>query len=457
MRLPAALPLLVASTLFMEQLDGTILVTALPNIASSFGGTAAQLDLSVSAYLVTLSFMIPASGWIADRLGAKRVYASAIALFVLASILCAASQTVWQFVGARILQGLGGAMMVPVGRLIVLRETEKKDLIRAIAYLTWPALSAPLLGPPLGGYITAYASWHWIFFINVPLGFIALFFVWKIVPGSQITERRKFDAAGFFLTGSAILGALFGIEMLGRNGIPILAAAMLFGFGLVCGIAAVRRGLHVREPLISLAAFRTLTFRLAIRGGGVFRGCLAALPFLLPLLFQIGFGLDPVTSGTLILGVFAGNLGMKPATSWILRHVRIRHTMLVSGYVAIATMLGCAFLTANTPHALVVALLIVSGLARSMQFTTLSTIAFSDVPKPAMGGANTLFSMQQQAANACGVAVAGALLRLVSMAHDGGKQTVGDFQLTFFVIAIVAAVAMADFYKVPPNAGEALR
>jgi EmrB/QacA subfamily drug resistance transporter len=457
MRLPAALPLLVASTMFMEQLDGTILVTALPSIAGSFGGTAARLDLSVSAYLVTLSFMIPASGWIADRLGAKRVYASAIALFILASILCGASQTVWQFVGARILQGFGGAMMVPVGRLIVLRETEKKDLIRAIAYLTWPALSAPLLGPPLGGYITAYASWHWIFYINVPLGLIALFFVWKIVPGSQVIERRKFDATGFFLTGTAILSVLFGIEMLGRDHIPILAAAALFGFGLACGAAAVRRGLQVREPLISLAAFRTLTFRLAIRGGGVFRGCLATLPFLLPLLFQIGFGLDPVTSGTLILGVFAGNLGMKPATSWILRHVRIRRTMLVSGCVAIATMLGCALLTANMPHALIVALLVVSGLARSMQFTTLSTIAFSDVPKPAMGGANTLFSMQQQAANACGVAVAGALLRIVSMAHNGGTQTVGDFQLTFLAIAIIAAIAMVDFVKVPPNAGEALR
>ena len=200
-----------------------------------------------------------------------------------------------------------------------------------------------------------------------------------------------------------------------------------------------------------------MTFRLAIRGGGVFRGCLATLPFLLPLLFQIGFGLDPLTSGTLILGLFAGNLGMKPATSWILRHVRIRRTMLVSGCVAIATMLVCALLTANTPHALIVAMLVVSGLARSMQFTTLSTIAFSDVPKPAMGGANTLVSMQQQAANACGVAIAGALLRIVAMAHGGGTQTVGDFQFTVLAIAIIAAIAMVDFVKVPPNAGEALR
>jgi EmrB/QacA subfamily drug resistance transporter len=456
MKFPATLPLLVASTMFMEQLDGTILVTALPNIAASFGETAARLDIGVSAYLVTLTFMIPASGWIADRLGAKRVYACAIALFILASILCGASQSAWQFVGARILQGLGGAMMVPVGRLIVLRETEKTDLIRAIAYLTWPALSAPLLGPPLGGFITSYFSWHWIFYINVPLGLIALFFVWKIVPASEAVERRKFDAAGFVLTGTSILSLLFGIELLGRPGIPILAAVALFCFGLASGIAAVRRGVSSQAPLISLEAFRTLTYRLAMRGGGVFRGCLAALPFLLPLLFQVGFGLDPVTSGTLILAIFAGNLGMKPATSFILRRIRFNRIMQVSGAIAVATMLGCALLTAQTPHVVIIVLLVVSGLARSMQFTTLSTLAFSDVPKPAMGGANTLFSMQQQAANACGVAVAGALLRLAALSH-GGEQTVADFKLAFVSIAVIAVISMTDFFKVPHNAGEALR
>ena len=456
MKLPATLPLLVASTMFMEQLDGTILVTALPEIARSFGGTAAQLDLSVSAYLVTLSFMIPASGWISDRLGAKRVYACAIVLFVLASILCGASQTVWQFVGARILQGLGGAMMVPVGRLIVLRETEKKDLIRAIAYLTWPALSAPLLGPPLGGFITAYFSWHWIFYINVPLGMAALFFVWRIVPNSQFVERRRFDAAGFFLTGTAILSLLFGIELLGREGVPLAAAIALCCFGLACGLAAIRRGLHTKDPLISIEAFQTLTYRLAMRGGGVFRGCLSAIPFLLPLLFQVGFGLDPVTSGTLVLAIFAGNLGMKPAATWIIRRFNFRRIMVTSGCIAVATMLVCALLTAHTPHILIIALLVVSGMARSMQFTTLSTLAFSDVPKPAMGSANTLFSMQQQAANACGVAIAGALLRLAALAHEG-TQTIADFQFTFIAVAVLAAIAMTDFFKVPHNAGEALR
>jgi MFS family permease len=218
----------------------------------------------------------------------------------------------------------------------------------------------------------------------------------------------------------------------------------------------VRRGLNAPEPLISLEAFRTLTYRLAMRGGGVFRGCLSAVPFLLPLLFQVGFGLDPVTSGTLVLAIFAGNLGMKPATSWIIRHFKFKRIMLTSGCIAVATMMGCALLTAHTPHVLIVAVLVVSGMARSMQFTTLSTLAFSDVPKPVMGSANTLFSMQQQAANACGVAIAGALLRLAALWHEGA-QTVADFQFTFVFVAVLAAIAMTDFFKVPHNAGEALR
>jgi EmrB/QacA subfamily drug resistance transporter len=457
MKLPAALPLLVASTMFMEQLDGTILVTALPSIATSFGETAARLDVSVSAYLVTLVFMIPASGWIADRLGAKRVYASAIVLFVLASVLCGISQNIWQFIGARVLQGFGGAMMVPVGRLIVLRETEKKDLIRAIAYLTWPALSAPLLGPPLGGFITAYFSWHWIFYVNVPLGLIALVLVWRIVPVTPKIERDKFDAQGFLLTGASILSLLSGIELVGRSDIPSLASVALLLFGAGTGIAGVRRALRLDDPMISLAAFRTLTFRLAMRGGFFFRACLAALPFLLPLLFQVGFGLDPVTSGTLVLALFAGNLGMKPATTWLIKNISFRRIMIVNASIAVATMIGCALLTAHTPHTLIVAMLIVSGMARSMQFTTLSTLAFSDVPKAIMGSANTLFSMQQQAANVVGVAIAGALLRLTSHAHEGGVQSITDFQITFVLIAVLAVVAMVDFFKVPANAGEGLR
>jgi EmrB/QacA subfamily drug resistance transporter len=456
-RSPRALPLLVAGTMFMEQLDGTILVTALPNIAHSFGVTAAELDLSVSGYLVTLAVMIPASGWIADRFGAKRVFAISIGIFVLASILCGLSQSIWELLAARILQGFGGATMVPVGRLIVLRETDKKDLIKAIAYLTWPALSAPLLGPPLGGLLTTYASWHWIFYINVPLGVIALFLVWKIVPHAKPDARRGFDATSFFLIGAASLCFLYGIELLGRPNGTVFGSPTLLLLAAIFTVLAVRRGLSRPDPLISFAAFKTLTFRLSIRGGGIFRACLSAVPFLLPLLFQVGFGLDPIASGTLILAIFAGNLGMKPATTWVLRTVGFRRAMIGSASIAVATMVGCAALTANTPHPVLLALLFVSGLARSMQFTTLSTLAFSEVPKPQMAGANTIFSMQQQGANACGVAIAGAVARLASyLRGEGTIQSAADFHIAFLIIAFIALVSMIDFFRVPKTAGAEL-
>ncbi|HEY2758538.1 MAG TPA: MFS transporter [Pseudolabrys sp.] len=456
-RSPRALPLLVAGTMFMEQLDGTILVTALPNIAHSFDVTAAELDLSVSGYLVTLAVMIPASGWIADRFGPKRIFGISIGIFVVASILCGLSHSIWELVAARILQGFGGATMVPVGRLIVLRETDKKDLIKAIAYLTWPALSAPLLGPPLGGLLTTYASWHWIFYINVPLGLITLFLVWKIVPHAKPAAGRGFDIASFFLIGAASLGFLYGIELLGRSDTGFVPSLALLVVAAVFTGLAIRRGLSRPDPLIPFSAFKTLTFRLSIRGGGVFRSCLSAVPFLLPLLFQVGFGLDPVTSGTLLLAVFAGNLGMKPATTWVLRTVGFRRTMIGSALVALATMVGCAALTVSTPHLVLVALLFVSGLARSMQFTTISTLAFSEVPKPQMAGANTIFSMQQQGANACGVAIAGAIARLASYARgEGATQSAADFHIAFLVIAAIALIALIDFFRVPKNAGAEL-
>jgi EmrB/QacA subfamily drug resistance transporter len=454
---PRALPLLVAGTMFMEQLDGTILVTALPNIAHSFGVTAAELDLSVSGYLVTLAVMIPASGWIADRFGPKRIFGFSIALFVAASILCGLSHSIWELVAARILQGFGGATMVPVGRLIVLRETDKKDLIKAIAYLTWPALSAPLLGPPLGGLLTTYASWHWIFYINVPLGIIALLLVWKIVPHAKPTAGRGFDAGSFFLIGSASLGFLYGIELLGRPESGFAASLGLLAFAAVCCYLAIRRGRSRPDPLIPFAAFKALTFRVSMRGGGVFRACLSAVPFLLPLLFQVGFGLDPVTSGTLLLAVFAGNLGMKPATTWVLKTVGFRRAMIGSATIGLATIVGCAALTVTTPHLVLIALLFVSGLARSMQFTTVSTLAFSEVTKPQMAGANTIFSMQQQGANACGVAVVGAIARVASYARgEGGTQSATDFHIAFLVIGVIALVSMIDFFRVPKNAGAEL-
>ncbi len=450
--------MLVAGAMFMEQLDGTVIATALPEMANSFGVAAVDLSVGISAYLLTLAVFIPASGWIADKFGARTVFTSAIATFTLASIMCGLSGSLWQFIDARVLQGIGGALMVPTGRLIVLRNTEKQHLMRAIAYLTWPALSAPILGPPLGGLITSYASWRWIFLLNIPLGLIAIAVALAIVPNARGSGRGPFDWLGFALTGLAGFGLIYSLETVGRGRLSGAASALMLAASLAVGLLAIRHMLRAAHPLLDLSAFRVPTFMIALRGGIAFRAAIAALPFLLPLLFQLAFGLDPFASGLLLLAVFAGNLGMKPATSTVLNRVGFKTTVLVNGSIAIATILGCSLLTPETPKAVIVPLLFVSGLARSMQFTALNTLAFADMPQPHMSGANTLFSMLNQMASGLGIAIGAIALRLASLLHPASETaSTRDFQIAFGVIAVLAIAAMMDFRRLAPDAADALR
>jgi EmrB/QacA subfamily drug resistance transporter len=444
--------------MFMEQLDGTVIATSLPQMAASFGEAAVDLNVGLSAYLLTLAVFIPASGWIADRFGARTVFACAIVTFTLSSVLCGSSSALWPFIGARVLQGVGGAMMVPVGRLIVLRNAEKQHLMAAIAYLTWPGLAAPILGPPLGGAITAYASWRWIFFLNVPLGIIGFALALLLIPNARGEGRGPFDWLGFALTGCAGFGVIYSLEAIGRGRTNGVVAALLLSGSLAIALAAVWHASRATHPLLDLAPFRITTFRIAVRGGTLFRAAITALPFLLPLLFQVGFGLDPFASGLLLLAVFAGNLGMKPATGLVLNRVGFKTTLVVYACIGIATIFGCALLTAQTPIAVVVALLFVSGLARSMQFTTLSTLAFADLQKSRMSGANTLFSMMQQMATGLGVAFGAIALRFATMLHaDVQAVTTRDFHVAFAVVGGLALVALVDFCLLPAKAAEALR
>jgi len=457
-RQPRTVALLVAGAMFMEQLDGTVIATALPQIATSFAVAPVDLNVGMSAYLMTLAVFIPASGWIADKFGARSVFASAIATFTIASILCGLSETLWQFIGSRVLQGVGGALMVPTGRLIVLRNTEKHHLMRAIAYLTWPALSAPILGPPLGGLITTYASWRWIFLLNVPLGLIAIGFALALIPNVRGGGRGPFDWSGFAMTGLAGLGVVYSLETIGHGGMDGAVSGLILAASLALGLLTIRHMLRAAHPLLDLSAFRVPTFMIAVRGGTAFRAAIAALPFLLPLLFQLAFGLDPFASGLLLLAVFAGNLGMKPATSTVLNRVGFKTTLLLNGCIAIATILGCSLLTPETPKAVIIPLLFVSGLARSMQFTTLNTLAFADIPQPRMSGANTLFSMLNQMASGLGIAIGAIALRLGASLHPGADAvTTHDFRIAFWVVAVLAMAAFLDFHRLAPDAADALR
>src|SRR5215475_4008701 len=458
LRQSAVVALLVAGALFMEQLDGTVIATALPQMAQSFGVAAVDLNIGMSAYLLTVAVFIPASGWVTDRFGARTVFASAIVTFTTASVLCAASGTLWQFTAARVLQGIGGAMMVPVGRLIVLRNTEKQHFVRMIAYLTWPALTAPVVGPPLGGLITTYSSWHWIFLLNVPLGVAGLGLALILIPNSRGEGKGRFDWSGFALTGLASFSLMYCLEAIGRGRIEWFVAAPLLCAGLGAGAYAVRHARRAVHPLLDLAPFRVPSFAVTVGGGVLFRTAISAVPFLLPLMFQLAFGLSPLDSGLLLLAVFAGNLGMKPATSMVLGRFGFRRTLLWNGVLAMATIFACGLLTAATPTVVIVAVLFLNGLLRSMGFTTINALSFSDLDQARMSGANTLFSMLQQIGNALGVAGGAIMLRVATLTHPGDTEmTAADFHFAFWAIGLVGLAGVWQFRRLARDSGVALR
>jgi EmrB/QacA subfamily drug resistance transporter len=458
LRQSVVIALLVAGAFFMEQLDGTVIATALPQMAASFGVAPVDLNIGMSAYLLTVAVFIPASGWVTDRFGARSVFASAIVTFTAASVLCAASPTLWTFTAARVLQGIGGAMMVPVGRLIVLRNTEKPHFVRMIAYLTWPALAAPIVGPPLGGLITTYSSWPWIFLLNVPLGVAGLALALILVPNAKGERNGSFDWTGFALTGVASFSLMYSLEAIGRSTVNWFVTAPLIGVGIGTGVAAVRHALGAAHPLLDLAAFKVPSFAVTVGGGMLFRIAISAVPFLLPLMFQVGFGLSALDSGLLVLAVFAGNLGMKPATNFVLGRFGFRRTLIWNGWFGIATVLACGLITASTPVAVTVAVLFLNGLTRSMEFTTVNALSFCDLDQARMSGANTLFSMLQQTGNAMGVAGAAIMLRAAGLAHqENAAVTVMDFHVAFWAIGLAGAVGVWHFRTLAPDAGASLK
>ncbi|MFZ6492127.1 MFS transporter [Klebsiella pneumoniae] len=451
--------LLVAGAFFMEFLDGTVIATALPDMARDFGVTAVELNIGISAYLITLAVLIPASGWIADRFGARAIFTLALAIFTLASVFCGLSTEVHIFVAMRILQGVGGALMVPVGRLAVLRTTPKHQLIKAIATLTWPALVAPIIGPPLGGFITRYASWHWIFFINVPLGLAAIILSLRIIPDIRETERRSFDLSGFITTSVAMVSLVTAMERLGDRQPQIWPTLALAALGFGCLLYSIRHFRRAVAPMVRLDALQVPTFRVTMYGGSLFRASISAVPFLLPLLFQVGFGMDPFHSGLLVLAVFVGNLTIKPATTPLIRWLGFRRLLLINGALNVCSLLACALLTPQTPVWAIMLILYLGGVFRSIQFTGVSTLAFADVPAAQMSDANTLFSTASQLAVGLGITLGAIGIRLGEQVGAWLHLTELpgiSFRLSFVFIALICLVGMIDSLHLAKTAGSSV-
>jgi MFS family permease len=445
--LPTAL--LVAGATFMELLDGTALTTAAPRVAAALGSSSAAVAIPISAYLVAVAALIPVGGWVVDRFGGRRTFAAAVIVFTCASALCALAPSMGALIAARIVQGAGGAMMVPVGRLVVLRGIRRDEVIRAAAFFTWPALAAPLLGPVVGGLLATYASWRWIFLLNVPLGAIALCFI-RAIPTDK-GPRRRLDVQGWWST-AACLGCLTAAAaVFALPGARGLQATACLAAAIVTGAIATRRLRTASAPLLSLDALRLKSFRLSQAGGSVFRVGVNAVAFLVPLLFVDGFGWTPARAGETLIALFAGNLGIKPATTGLLRRFGFRQVILgsVAGCgLSIALM---ALLTPHTPIALTLLLLAASGAFRSIGFTAYNTIAYADVDPAALTDANTLSSAIQQAAVGLGAASGALALRIAGILAPADL-----YRGAFVIIAVLFLFPLVEAAFAPEGIGRRL-
>ncbi|KXU82768.1 MFS transporter [Paraburkholderia monticola] len=453
------LPYIVAATFFMEYLDTTVIATALPQMARSFGVGPNSLSLGMTAYMLALAIFIPASGWVADRCGARTVFVSAIGVFTVASVLCGLSQNVPEFTAARLLQGIGGAMMVPVGRLIVVRSTEKARMMQAISTITWPAIAAPVVGPPIGGFITTYASWRWIFLLNVPFGLAAIAVALAIVPNLRGTDRKPLDVVGLLLSGVALTAILYGAELASQPATNPWLAIAIVAAGLLVGVIAFLHAKHHPYPLVDVSTLKVPTFSVTVITGSFTRIGIGAVPYLMPLLFQVGFGLSAFRSGLLLLASAVGNLGMKALTTRILQRYGFRMVSIVDVAVAGIFIIACGLLTPNVPLVFVLIVVFVYGVARSMQFSTLATLAYADIPQPQMSAASTLWSAAAQMTIGLGIAFGAVSLRVAALFNGettGHVFTLDDFRLAFLFAGVLTLLSVLGYLGLARNAGQSI-
>ena len=453
--------LLVAGCFFMENLDGTIVTTAAPKIGESLHVTPTAVGLVITAYLLTLAVLIPLSGWLTRRFGTRPVFLSAIAIFTVASLCCALSNDLTTLVAMRVLQGVGGAMMVPVGRTVVVSRTEKQDLLRIMSYIVWPGLLAPVIAPLAGALITTYASWRWLFLINIPLGVIAFIAAWRLIAAEKSTAPPPLDWLGLLLTCGGLGGLTYTAHLIAETGASWRAITALSVGSTMLLALAIRHLLRTRYPLITLRTLRIPTFRLSQRGGFLFWIVVGSAPFLLPLLFQTVFGWSAVKSGAVVLFIFVGNIAIKPATTPLLNRFGFRRVLLTSTLGLMVTMIALGFTTASTSLVVIAALALLSGVARSAGLTSYGTVGFADMPLEQMRDANTLAATTQQLAAGFAVAAATVALRLGQLLPDqlvpGPAGPARAYTVAFVLLGLVALAAAIEAFRLHPQAGNSIR
>uniref|UniRef100_A0A9E7ZQ24 DHA2 family efflux MFS transporter permease subunit n=1 Tax=Bosea sp. NBC_00436 TaxID=2969620 RepID=A0A9E7ZQ24_9HYPH len=447
------LPLIVACALFMENTDSTVIATSLPVIAKSLGEDPIALKLALTSYLVSLAVFIPISGWMADRFGARTIFRSALVVFLVGSILCAVSNSLGAFVGARFIQGMGGAMMVPVGRLVILRSVSKSEIVGALAYLTIPALVGPVVGPPLGGFITTYFDWRWIFFINIPIGLVGIVLASLFFEDIREEDVPPLDIRGFLLSSFGFAALMLGLNTGGRHLVP---EAVSYGCVLGGAAALLAYWFHAQRvpyPVLNLSLFRIPTFRIGVIGGSIFRTGIGAIPFLLPLMLQLGFGLDALQSGLITFASAAGALIMKTLAKTILARFGFRGVLTVNAVIGAAFLAASGLFTPATPHAIMLSMLLVGGCFRSLQFTGINALSYADVSNREMSSATSLSSVAQQLSLSIGVTIGAFALETTHMLHGGKTLAAGDFWPAFLIVGLVSASSALWMMQLDPNAG----
>jgi len=449
-------PLIVAVALFMENMDSTIIATSLPAIADDIGTNPLALKLAITSYLLSLAVFIPASGWVADRFGTRTVFRAAIAVFMIGSLGCAFSGSLTDFVIARIVQGIGGAMMTPVGRMVLVRTISKRELVGAMAWVSVPALIGPVIGPPVGGFLTTYASWHWIFIINIPIGLIGIVLVTRYIENIRVSEPAPFDFTGMAIASIGIAGVAFGFSVLGANFLPWQFAIGLIAVGAIAITIYVWYGRRVPNPVIDLSLLRLATFRASVGGGFLFRLGMGSLSFLLPLLLQVGFGMTPFQSGLITFATALGAITMKLGVARVLRRFGFRSVLVVNALISAAFLSVCALFTIATPVALIFGLLAIGGFFRSLQFTCINTIAFAEVEPEQVGRATALMAVAQQLSVSTGVALGALIVETSVSLKLEPTISADDFAIAFVITAAISACAALVFARLPKDAGAEL-
>lgn len=447
------LPLIVACALFMENTDSTVIATSLPVIAKSLGEDPIALKLALTSYLVSLAVFIPISGWMADRFGARTIFRSALCVFMLGSLLCAVSNSLGAFVGARFIQGMGGAMMVPVGRLVILRSVSKSEIVGALAYLTIPALVGPVVGPPLGGFITTYFDWRWIFLINIPIGLVGLVLASLFFEDVREEDVPPLDIRGFLLSSIGFASLMLGLNTGGRHLVPeAVSYACVLG-GAAALTAYWFHAQRVPYPVLNLSLFRIPTFRTGVIGGSVFRTGIGAIPFLLPLMLQLGFGLDALQSGLITFVSAAGALIMKTLAKSILTRFGFRRVLTVNAVIGAAFLAASGLFTPTTPHAIILSVLLVGGCFRSLQFTGINALSYADVSNREMSSATSLSGVAQQLSLSIGVTIGAFALESAHVLHGGKTLAAGDFWPAFLIVGLISASSVFWMIQLAPDAG----